>query len=68
MKLLQNIVFIKQWTTKWPYISNAVFRIAGLQHHEKVTFIGFREGDRPNRPLHPDPPLPGSGVTFQFRH
>jgi len=31
----------KQWTAKWPYIANALFRI--IQNHgEKVTYVGFR--------------------------
>jgi len=45
----------KQLTAKWSYIANAVFRIA-QNHGEKVTFVGFRRGDRPNRPSL-DPPL-----------
>ena len=44
----------KQWTTKWPYIVNAVFQIV-QNHGEKVTFVGYRGGgDRPNRPLESD--------------
>jgi len=36
---------------KWPYIANAVFRI--VKNHimvNKVTFVGFRGGDRPTFP------------------
>jgi len=35
----------KQWTTKWPYIVNAVFQIV-QNHGEKVTFVGYRGGGR----------------------
>jgi len=36
----------KQWTAKWPYIANFVFRIAKIMVN-KVTFAGFWRGNRP---------------------
>ena len=33
---------------KWPYIVNVVFQIVE-NCGEKITFVGFRVGDRPNR-------------------
>jgi len=48
-RLLHNTGVTKQWTAKWPYIANAVFRIVQY-HREKVTFGGFREGITPIAP------------------
>jgi len=31
----------KQWTTKWPYIANAVFELQKIMVN-KVTFVSFR--------------------------
>jgi len=39
----------KEWTTKWLYIANAVSELYQIMV-KKVTFVGFRGGNRPNRP------------------
>jgi len=47
--ILHNKSVTKQWMKKWPYIANVVFWI--VQYYgEKVAFVGFRWGDRLNRP------------------
>jgi len=35
----------KQWTSKWPATTNAVFRIV-QNYDKKVTFVSFRGGNR----------------------
>ena len=49
----------KRWTTKWPYVANALFQIV-KNHGEWSYFLGFRWGHRP--PL--DAPL--SCILFPF--
>ena len=38
---LHNTAVTKQWTSKWPYIANAVFRIVKIMV-KKVIFVRFR--------------------------
>jgi len=45
--MLHNTAVKKEWTTKWPYIANGVFSRIVKMLVNKVTFVGFRGGDRP---------------------
>jgi len=49
--MLHNTARTKQWTTKWPYSSNAVFPIVKVIVNK--SFVCFRGADRPLL----DPPL-----------
>jgi len=53
--MLRNIAVTKQWTIKWPYIVNVVYRIVCKIMVNKITFVGLRGGDRPSL----DPTLVG---------
>ena len=44
--ILHNTAVTKQWTAKWPYISNAIFRLVQMMV-KRVAFVGLKEGDPP---------------------
>jgi len=47
-RILYNTAVTKQWSAKWP-LSRMLFSEWYLTMVNKVTFIGFREGNDPNR-------------------
>ena len=68
--MLHNTAGTKEWTTKWPYIANAVFRIIEMMVN-KLAFVGFKGSDRPPHWIRPGmlscmfPALDGPRVCFR---
>jgi len=48
-RILHNTAVTKQWTSKWPYIANAVFRIVKIMV-KKVIYVRFKGAIAPITP------------------